>query len=143
MWRVLIACCVLASLAGCGGGGPDIPLEDTVPVTGTATFQGKPLESYRVYFSNEKNRTASGVTGADGRFVLGTNNQGDGAPVGTHKVWLMYEPNVEVAAGQETPEASGPPPKVKLPAKYSNPTASGLTAEVPAAGLTDYKLDLK
>lgn len=142
MWRVLTNACVLACLAGCGGDN-DIPFEDTVPVTGIATFQGKPLESYRVYFSNQTNRTASGITGPDGRFTLGTNNQGDGAPVGTHKVWLMYEPNVEVAAGQETPEAAGPPPKVKLPTKYTNPTASGLTVEVPEDGLTDYKLELK
>ena len=39
--------------------------------------------------------------------------------------------------------AAPPKPKVKIPAKYNDPEKSGLVQEVPAAGLTELKIDLK
>lgn len=142
MRREIVLACLTASMLGCGGGTKAV-IEETVPVTGIATYQGKPLEDYMVYFSNLSNRTASGIIDAEGRFTLGTNGPGDGAPAGIHKVWFVYSPAVESNAGSEMPDAPQPQPKVKLPAKFSRLEMSGLTVEVPEEGLTDYKLEVK
>jgi hypothetical protein len=36
-----------------------------------------------------------------------------------------------------------PKPKIRIPAKYNDPTTSELTQEVPWSGISDLKIDLK
>jgi hypothetical protein len=87
-----------------------------------------------------------GVTDAEGKFKLGTNDKDDGAPPGTHKVAIMWVPPQSDNPGQETiidDPALLPKPKVKIPAKYGNPETSGLTQEIPEDGKTDIKIDLQ
>lgn len=131
----------LVFVMGCNGS-ESIELEQTVPVSGIATYEGKPLEGYKVFFSNGDDRTATGLVDYEGHFTLGTNTPGDGAPTGKHRVWLAYEPEVNVEAGKEE-EALVLPPSVKIPEKYLNPGTAGLTVEVPEGGLTDHKIELK
>lgn len=134
---------VFCFLTGCGGGLPPIK---TARVSGVATFEGKPLENYKIYFycdQSEAKEPATGIVKPDGSFVLGVRVAGDGAIVGQNKIWLTYDPPVpEQTTGLEV-AWNPPPPKVKLPQKYTSADTSGLTVEVTSAGLTDYKLELK
>ncbi len=140
-----VTCCFL--LASCGPSGPPrVERLSTVAVSGVLTFNGTPLESYRVtFYPIEGDRPANGVTDAAGKFTLGTNEPGDGCPVGKYKVSVSFSPTVEVDyskdGGIEDP-AKLPKPKVKIPVKYADPDKSGLTQEVTGA-MTDLKIDLQ
>lgn len=76
--------------------------------------------------------------------MLGTNRPDDGAVVGKYQVSVVY-----VGPPETNPEAgindfSGPPPpKLKIPQKYNDPSKSGLKFEVTSNGLTDLVIDLK
>ena len=143
--------CLLTVVAavGCGSRpGPQAEIERVVPVSGTLTYAGKPLEHYQVTFLPvDGRRAAVGVTDAEGKFTMGTNDAGDGAPPGTHKVAIVFAgPPSTDAPGQEQiidNPALLPKPKVKIPAKYGNPETSGLVQEVPEDGLTGLQIDLK
>jgi hypothetical protein len=92
-------------------------------------------------------RPAMGVTNAEGKFTLGTNEEGDGAPPGRSKVaivWAGPETTVEAVdqSAIDDPEKM-PQPDVQIPAKYTNAETSGLTAEIPEAGTSDLKFELQ
>ncbi len=121
---------------------------DTVPVSGTLTYKGQPLEYYQVvFFPVDGVRVAAGVTDASGKFTLGTNDGGDGSPVGSCKVAVNFvgPPSTDAGGNEQIIDDPSklPKPKVKIPAKYNDPEKSGLVQEVPAAGLTELKIDLK
>lgn len=148
MVRKLSALALWLAVAGCGPAGPRADIEKVVPVSGTLTYQGKPLEHYQVTFlPTDGKRPATGVTDASGKFSMGTNTKGDGATVGTHKVAFVWVgPPAADAAGQEAvvdDPSKLPKPKVKIPEKYGNPETSGFTQEVPARGVNDLKFDLQ
>jgi hypothetical protein len=138
--------CILAALPGCGGP-QKAHIERVVPVSGTLTYRGTPLEFYQVTFVPDGDRRpAAGVTDAAGKFTLGTNAADDGAPPGNCKVSVLFVgPPQQMEAGSEVIGAAAkmPTPKVRIPDKYANADTSELTQEVPARGLTDLKLDLK
>jgi hypothetical protein len=121
--------------------------EKVVPVSGTVTYQGKPLEGFRVTFMpSDGRRPAIGLTDAAGKFALGTNDVGDGAVVGTHKVAFVWAPPVSGEPGQETVTdnpANLPKPKTRLPDKYGDPEKSGITQEVPPRGISGLKFELQ
>jgi hypothetical protein len=139
---VTIFCC------GCTEYSQKANIERVVPASGTLTYQGKPLESYQVtLLPIDGRRPATGITNAAGKFTLGTNDVGDGAPPGTHKVAIVWSPPRPVGEmGQETitdnPDKL-PKPKIKIPDKYSDPEKSGITLEVPKRGVTDIKFELQ
>jgi hypothetical protein len=146
MARRLLTLLILA-LMGCGSYSQTAHMEKVVPVSGTVTYQGKPLESYRVVFMPEDGRRpATGVTDANGKFVLGTNAADDGAPPGKSKVSFAWVSPNSGQPGQETiidsPDKM-PKPKVKLPDKYNDPEKSGIVQDVPARGASDLKFDLQ
>src|SRR5690606_7974325 len=87
--------------AGCGDAGPKADIEETVPAEGIVTFEGAPLEYHQVMLQPAGHRAAAGISDGSGKFVLGTNGQGDGAVVGTHKVSVVYvgPPNTDPNAG--------------------------------------------
>ena len=140
--------CVVCILTGCSSR-YEYRAEtiDTVPVSGTLTFKGQPLEYYQViFFPADGVRVAAGVTDANGKFSLGTNDGGDGAPSGICKVAVNFVgPPTTDAGGNEQiidDPSKLPKPKVKIPSKYNDPEKSGLIQEVPATGLSDLKIDL-
>jgi hypothetical protein len=143
--RHLAPLTIILALAGCQNQPAIIPIE-TAPVNGTATYQGKPLEDYRVYFYAESaaaKEPATGKIDAEGNFTLSVRDPGDGGNVGKNVVWFAYDPTLpEEIPGRETGKAP-PPPKVVLPKKYLNQETSGLSVEITKDGLKDYKLDLK
>jgi hypothetical protein len=135
---------LLFAYAGCGSSSD---IEKAVPVSGTVTFQGKPLEGYQVTFMpTDGRRPAIGVTDAAGKFTLGTNNVGDGAPPGMSKVAFVWVPPSVGAPGQEAINdnpANLPKPKVKIPDHYADSEKSGITQDVPSRGISDLKFELK
>jgi len=131
-------------VTGCGNSGPKADVYKTVTAAGTATYKSQPLEGYEVTFSQEGKRPAVGMTDKDGKFVLGTNSPGDGAPAGKHKVTVVFVPIVPDSASS-TPEeiAKGASkPKVIIPKKYASPEKTPLEIEIPAGGSSDLKVEL-
>ena len=91
-------------------------------------------------------RPAVGVTDAAGKFTLGTNNVGDGAPPGKSKVAFVWLAPRIGEPGQETINDNPdklPKPKIKIAAKYSDPEKSGIVQDVPRGGIKDLKYDLR
>lgn len=134
----------LGLLAGCGfAPGPVATIEEVVPVSGTLTYQGKPLEGYQVTFlPTDGRRVAVGVTDSAGHFTLGTNTLNDGAPPGSHKVSVVWAGPPSTDGAVLDAPTQPPKPPVQIPTKYGNPESSGLTQEVPPEGLRDLKIDL-
>lgn len=148
-----------AALAGCGSG-----LPGTVPVSGTVTLDGTPVEGAAVLFQPDTpGPAARAVTDASGNFALSTFTGPDGALPGMYKVSVtkmesvpgVVVPPAAPAAPAATESGlpdqsmlSGPgagpskAPKSLLPPKYSNPSQSGITAEV-KSGMEPVKIELK
>ena len=132
-------------LSGCGGGGAD-PGKG-VPVSGTVTLDGKPLEGASVTFMSGT-FAGFGVTDAQGKYRLV-----QGALPGSNKVViskieggaeaLTDDPDSGIDAGMREAEAMGNPegemptaPKDLVPAEYSDSAKTKLKYDVPAGGAT-------
>ncbi len=130
----LILIASLAIVTGCGGssGGNRVAVHK---VKGVVTFEGKPVEGATVAFSPKTPKTpsATGITDAQGTYVLTTYNYGDGAAEGTYKVKVYKIPaNANAAAtpaAQHDPtgKAGGKsaPPASHGSGKTSKPTGTG------------------
>lgn len=147
MQRVLIAvtAVVLSGLCvGCGEPAPTGDVVETVEAEGTLTHQGKPLAYHQVTVMPNNDRPAVGITDESGRFVLGTNEEGDGAVAGVHPVAVNY-----VGPPSTNPEegimefSEPPPPEVEIDKKYANPETSGLTVEIKEDGENQLEIDLE
>lgn len=150
LYGCLLICSVL--LVGCGGG--DIP--KTVPVTGTVTLDGKPIEGATVNFiSDEGSITASGKTDANGKFSLQAiigSQTATGTVVGSHGVAVVKtessgqevtDPKAMMAQMTTNPAITSQfKQKYLIPEKYSNPLQSKLKFQVTDAGPNDFKIEL-
>lgn len=125
--RLVALFVVFVLLSGCSGGS-DAPA--TVPVKGTVTYKGKPIESLAVSFMPENGQIATGTTDAAGKFELMTNKPGDGAAPGNYKVGISFVtseiPPMPGMEGSQKYKA----PVSPIPAKYADITTSGLTKTV-------------
>lgn len=170
--RTLHNACFLASLiaaVGCSKG-PKLP---TVPVSGTVTLDGTPLEGASVAFSpsDMEGKPANGITNAEGKFTLktflgGTEGQADGALAGDYTVMVTkYEaqsgsaPPDNSSTGdyveqqkkaQEAMKSNTPLPpqsqgaaKLVTPPKYANPKETDLKASIKPSGNPPITLELK
>jgi hypothetical protein len=138
----VLAVCGLGLLpAGCGSR-KDRPV--LARVSGTVTYNGKPLPKATVVFYPEQQgiRSAMGATDEQGGFTLWTYDPGDGAPVGKHKVTVTLRGPPEKAelhpsvkgkgfgeAYYDQVAATGKP---LIPEKYFTTQTSGLIADVQA-----------
>lgn len=161
MNRGIFVCFVLGSsvLIGCGGGS-DRP--EMIPVSGTVTYNGAPVEGATVSFGSAgaKNRSPSGVTDSSGKFKLTTFDTNDGASVGDYVVTIAKfeaEAATDMAAGS-SPEkmkemmdkqqammsgkAAAEKPKAILPTKYADGKTSGETRKVVAGEANDFTFAL-
>lgn len=113
-----IRCCLLLlmlAIVGCGDGRVKLP---TAPVTGTVTYQGKPLSSGNIAFFHPSGQAAGAKLEADGTFKLS-------AFQGSNKIAIeCNEP------ASDTGRRMGKRPKSLIPERYVNYTTSGLTLEV-------------
>ena len=141
----LLAAAVLGLVAaGCGGDGK-LP---RAPVSGRVTYKGKPVVGAAVSFLPETPgwRAGVGKTDDQGRYVLGTYDPDDGAPVGTCKVALSLrgpakplKPGLGAAAAEELMEM-GPP---LIPIRYFDPDKSGLVFTIEKGKDNVFDIDLK
>jgi hypothetical protein len=143
----------LVGAAGCAGegeGASDRP--QTVPVTGSVTYNGQPVDGATVTFSPDvpimelaSKHGAFGTTDAEGKFTLKTFEDGDGAVPGTYRVSIAkydrpvsaVDPNFNEETDYEPPDENAapvPPPKSLIPEKYASIGKSGLTETVKADG---------
>ena len=156
--RLILPLLAALILIGCNSGARR---PATYPVTGTVTYQGKPLAGALVTFvpaEDGKNEAATGMTDAEGKFKLTTYSADDGANAGDYLIkvakWDGKKPTNEEQEAyiisyeeeqklQFTDEKPTPPAKNLLPAKYGYEGTSGLTLSVTKAGPNhiDIKLD--
>ncbi len=118
----------VVAVIGCGPAGPEMG-----DVTGTVTFQGKPLSTGTITFIPETDGLPSAFAEIqeNGTYVAQTRDFGNGVPVGKHRVMI-------IAVKDHGPEA---PVEAILPVKYSSDRQSGLTADVSAGeNIVDFSL---
>lgn len=84
-------------LSGCGGG-PKV-----VEVTGTVTYQDKPVSNLLVHFKPENGRPSWGLTDKNGHYFLDYNRDRNGAIVGKHLVWVQFNDSGDPAAMTQSP----------------------------------------
>jgi hypothetical protein len=130
----LFVYCLMMSVGGCGGDPKGL-----APVSGTVTYNGKPLANASLAFLPDEQgaRGASGTTDANGSYRLTTFESFDGAKVGKHRVAIQCVEKVSFDELERipTPEeqrTGKPPPKSLSPARYRDVNTSGLTADVVA-----------
>lgn len=114
----------------------------TAEVSGTVTLDGKPLSFGSVMFQSAAGgQPARGDIQPDGTFVLSTFQPGDGAMVGNHRVRVVCYSSQDPAKQGQGPmgDSLG---QLLIPERYTSLGASGLSADVPPEGLTDYKIEL-
>jgi hypothetical protein len=142
----LLVCAILG--VGCSKKEKALPV---YPVTGTVTYENKPVEGATVVFRNPAEPTskvATGRTDANGRFTLMTYKEGDGAVAGDHEVTVTKftsqasgeKLTMEDAAKQKSSPAKS---QSEIPLKYSNAKTSKLKFTVSKSGDNDFKIELK
>lgn len=131
--RSILGCAAAIVLAGCGGGLP------VVPVTGVVKLDGAPVADAGVGFYPEKGPGVSGRTNKEGKFTLETANLA-GALVGKYRV-SVNKVKFSGVGPDEQPQPGGLKTEYLVPQKYSDPSTSGLTAEV-GAGKNDFVFEL-
>jgi hypothetical protein len=142
IWMSAIA----LALAGCQGNGRIA----TVPVTGTVTVDGKPLEQGTITFETPGKRPASGEIKAGNIVNVMTYVASDGVPTGNHTIAITA---TAASAAAAVPKDPGQPMVVDanymgvgqslIPARYNNPATSGLTAEIKSTGKNSLQLELQ
>jgi len=111
-------CTVLALLSGCSDDDP----YQRVPVSGSVTYLGQPVQDGQIRFSARPGTTAPAVVEmiTDGRYA--TSKSG-GVPVGEYRVEIRsYDPNIPLPKSMDDP-----PRKQLLPAKYNTQSELELT----------------
>jgi len=142
---VLPVCTMLLFLSGCGGGKDSVK---TAKVTGTVTYENKPLEGANVTFLVEGAPIAVGTTDSEGKFSI------PNVPVGSARVGVSKNVAQPRPAANLTPDdmikmskpgkKSMPPPKSAIPVKYADPNTSGFTADVSSdESANSFKFELK
>jgi hypothetical protein len=131
-WLVIAPTVILlaVSFAGCGKGPKGPPRVPTFPVKGQLVLDGAPTPGVFLVFHPTGVDAAGGEvirprsrTANDGSFQVGTYESADGAPIGTYKVTVQYQPLVE----QDGDIKAGPN---VVPAQYTRPDTTPLTVEV-------------
>jgi hypothetical protein len=125
--------------SGCMGGGDDLP---RVAVSGTVTFDGKPLEKGTIRFlPSAKGKQGVALEGGgmieSGKFSIPRDQ---GLVPGTYQV-AIFSGGSGKGRGANGPETGGPAPSKELiPAKYN--AKSELPAEVKQEGSNDFNFEL-
>jgi hypothetical protein len=131
---------LLLAIAGCGGG------RTAVTITGTVSYQGKPLPAGRISFIGPGGQVASALISEDGGF------EASNVPLGQVKVGVstpLPPPPEIIKAAKEGKRRFGKgnpitvdSNTVSIPAKYSDPATSGLTLTV-TEGAQPFVIELK
>ena len=149
---------LLGAAAGCDG------RRTPVPVSGTVTLDGKPVEgaivSFHLLGDDKEGRPATGQTDKTGTFHLKTGNE-DGARPGEYKVVVvknvLADPKLKMPDFPDTPEGRNqrehfiwkhygddqPPYKYVLPDRYGDLKATPLTCKIPGDSPVHFPLTSK
>ena len=129
----LLLLVLFVALAGCGDN------RGRVPVTGTVTFDGKPLESGGIRFGGDQGAAGVGAI-VNGRFSLDENASQKGVLPGKYDVlihsWIEER-------GSVRKDGSFSPGITRIPLVYLDPAKSGLTAEVKFGQTNHFAFELK
>ena len=170
-----VAWCILAGLAGLAGCGPDNGLT-MGRVSGRVTYRGQPVEDGQILFAPDDSKGTVGVPalakiGTDGSYTLSTQEPGDGAIVGHHKVGVRGIDPEPIAAEEkaqapttgkevfaarakasragrrapaeaETITINSKVYRLTTPARLANPNQSGIAVEV-SKGRNRFDLDIQ
>jgi hypothetical protein len=120
-----------ALLGGCNQGGPTV-----VPVSGVLTRNGKPVPNLEVYFMPTQGRNSVGWADENGRFKLGYTPDQDGALVGTHTVFVVFNPPQTTSERLQAPAEMRP-----ILEKYGTMDVSPLRVEIKKA-VSDLEIKL-
>ncbi len=113
------------------------------PVAGKVTLDGKPLAFGKVMFQNVAGgQPATGEIQPDGSFVLSTFRPEDGAIVGNHRIRVVCYTSQDPAVVAKSGPAGDALGELLIPERYSSLGASGLSADVPPAGLEGFNIEL-
>jgi len=123
----------LVIFAGCNSAKP---IAGSVPVSGTVTFNGQPLEQGEVWFAPESGGKGQPATGQikNGKFTMVTTASSPAVVAGKYKVSIISNKPF-------TPPKLGTPPNPNakfepeslIPKKYNDIKTSGLEVDVTAA----------
>ena len=131
VWSVAICTIVILVAVGCGR-------SDMAKVSGTVTWQGKPVPDAIVEFVPANRPGAVGRTDAAGRYSLTTLKPGDGAFVGPVRVIVQpFVPGFD----PDKPRPS-PPSRTDIPDRYRTADKTPLTAEVVAGKKNQFDFEL-
>jgi hypothetical protein len=145
---VLLTSVGLVAMAGCSGG-KDKWVKGRPPVfkaSGKVLYKGEPLDDALVLYQPTSGDTAAhGKTNAEGKFVLSTFGENDGAPAGSYKVVITKIEYIVKPTAYNSPEenAVARMPKHLLPAKYSKKETTDLTADVSSSGANETVFEIK
>ncbi len=129
----------LLVFSGCGDGRPSL-----VPITGTVTLNGAPVEGAQLGFEPQGiegySRPSMAITDAQGKFTVGTYDKADGIPAGSYKVSVFKRDVVgklpESYNSEDTAANIAPVTyKWTVPQKYSTTLDSGIVVEVSSGGM--------
>ena len=151
--RFALLAVLSAFIAGCGG--PKVPTYKLVPVTGTVKLDGTPLADADVQFHYNGDKAppqyvgSTGKTDPNGKYELLTNAQ-KGCVEGKFKVVVSKWTDPQGNPVKIDPESGMDLEQLKqqgqathaLPANYSSPEQTKLTAEVTAGKADGYDFEL-
>ena len=132
----LVLCALVVIAVGCGRD-PNLP--PLVPVTGTITLNGKPVEGASVSFipvGTTRGNGATGYTKAEGKYELVAPGGDKGVPVGEYRVTVskLVNPDGSPYSGESGLAPMDSPAKEVLPPRYCDFDQTVLKATVPEGG---------
>jgi hypothetical protein len=120
-----------------------------VPASGTITYNGSPLGNATIVFTpKEANKQGAGaLSGVDGKFILTTISDNDGAFPTEYSVYVLKEESIQIS-DEELMELSRqgktlPTPKSLIPIQYTNPAEPIINITIPPTGDKNLLIELK
>jgi hypothetical protein len=120
---MIIVAVLVCGLEGCSRSGKKL-----WPVTGKVAFQGKPVSTGRICFTDMQNAISVGaILGNDGTYAV-RMAEGAGLPEGRYQV-TVQPPVMDIPPGPNLKPIKIPE-YPNIPKKYRSPSTSGLTLTV-------------
>jgi hypothetical protein len=113
---------------------------ETAKVAGIVTLDGKPLSQGSVIFHPQQGWPGRGELDSEGRFVLSTYGDKDGAIVGRHSVTVISQTGENDSEHFERPPTR--PIRSLIPPRYADKTTSGLEIDVKSGSPNEVELAL-
>jgi hypothetical protein len=134
--KTVVLACLLAGV-GCASEDP----HGRVSVTGTVTFEGRPLDTGVIEFlpSEPQQGVSARAMIKDGRFAV---PRSQGLPPGTYRV-VISSPEPNPTAGPAGPPGMKMPPpgRERIPARYNRESRETVVVRSDAANRFDFTID--